>query len=127
MFTFDRFEPGEVYGEHVWRLSPEAVADWRSLFPDDDTGPLMPPGMTAAVTMRAYGALISPRPLGNIHGAQTYEMHRLPEIGETLTTTIRCENKEIRKGRRWVYLGIEARDEAGEPVFTGRFTSLVAA
>lgn len=125
MFTFERFRSGESYGIDCFTLTAEAVARWRTLFPDDD-GPLMPPGMTAVVVMRAYNALIAPRPPGNIHGAQRFEMHALPRIGETLSTRASCAGKELRKGRRWVYLAFETRRADGDLAFLGRFTSLVA-
>ncbi|TVR12249.1 MAG: hypothetical protein EA385_00055 [Salinarimonadaceae bacterium] len=127
MFTFDRFEENAVYGEHDFHVSRDKVSEWYELFPEEEeANEIMPVGMTTVVMMHAYGDLVTPRPPGNIHGAQRFEIHRLPRIGEILTTRVRCEGKEIKKGRGWVYLLFETRDAKDEIVFLGRFTSLPA-
>lgn len=127
MFTFDHFEPGKCYGTSRFELSEKALADWHAVFPEDMEGTHMPPGMTGVVTAQAYHDIIKPRPSGNMHGAQRYEMHRLPLLGETLLTSVTCDSKEERKGRRFVHLGFETRTLDGALAFRGLFTSIVAA
>ncbi|MBC9177270.1 hypothetical protein [Pseudoroseomonas ludipueritiae] len=120
------FTPGLGMGSAAYRLDAEAVARWRRLFPDDETGELMPHGMIAVVSMRAYGEVIPLRPPGNIHAAQHFELLRLPRIGEELVTSVSCLSKEIRRGRRRVTVTTETRGSGG-PAFRGRMTVLWAA
>lgn len=123
---YEDFVPDEVLGSATYRLDPIAVAQWRRVFPADDLGELMPHGMVAVVSMRAYGEVVSRRPPGNIHAGQHFALFRLPRIGEELVTTVACAAKEIRRERRRVTLAMETRDKEG-PLFTGRMTVLWAA
>jgi hypothetical protein len=126
MFTYDRFVPGEVYGEHRFEVSPTEIAAWHALFGGESDG-WMPPGMVSVVAMRAYLVVVTPRPPGNIHGASHFEVRRRVRAGESLLTTVSCETKELRKTRRIVHLGLRCRGSDGAPVFDARVTSLVAA
>ncbi|MFC7556226.1 hypothetical protein ACFQU7_34330 [Pseudoroseomonas wenyumeiae] len=55
---YDGFVPGQSLGSATYAVDAEAVAQWCRLFPDDDLGGLMPHGMIAVVSMRAYGEVI---------------------------------------------------------------------
>lgn len=127
MFTFDHYVAGRLYGPHRLTIGADLESQWLQVFPQDawqdDT---VPPGMLSVITLLAYTNVITPRPPGNIHAGQRFDVVRLPRRGETLSTTIRCEDKQVRKGRRWVYLAFETLDDAREPVFEGRFVSIVA-
>lgn len=126
MFTFQTFEPGTLIGTREYVFDSDALADWLKLFPEDANGDVMPPGMMAAITMRAYSDALKPRPPGNVHGSQRFEIRRLPRIGATLVTDLVCEAKELKKERRWVHLKTFTR-WAGEPAFEGRMSILWAA
>jgi len=126
MFLFDTFEPGAVIGARSLTLTPDLVERWLVLFPDDRGGEKMPPGMTAVVFIRAYSDLLQPRPPGNIHGAQVFEVRRLPAVGETVGTTLSCRDKELRGDRRWVRFATQTRSAGGEMLFTGLMTTLWA-
>ena len=127
MFDFARYQAGESYGSHALHLGPGLAAQWRMLYPghegEDDR---VPAGMLCVITMRAYTSLITPRPPGNIHGRQRFDVGRLPKFGERVTTSIHCESKEIRNGRFWVHLLFETLDASGAYLFRGRFVSIVA-
>ncbi|WP_147426032.1 hotdog family protein [Teichococcus wenyumeiae] len=123
---YDDFVPGQSLGSATCAVDAEAVAQWCRLFPDDDLSDLMPHGMIAVVSMRAYGEVIPRRPPGNIHAAQHFDLLRLPRIGEKLVTTVSCVSKEIRRDRRRVTLATETRGSTG-PAFQGRMTVLWAA
>lgn len=127
MFTYDHFEVGKTYGTDDFAVSRDRIDKWLAVYPNDDNGPLMPPGMTAMIQIQCYMACITPRPKGNVHGSQVFRMTRLPRIGETLTTEVCCTGKEVRKGRKWVETTYTTRDEGGATVFTGVMTTLVAA
>ena len=126
MFTFSTFRPGVEIGRRELVLDAGLVARWRELFPDDDTGDVMPAGMVAIVTSRAYSDILLPRPAGNVHGSQRFEVLRLPRIGERLTTSVGCESKEMKGERRWVHLATLTTDADREPCFRGRQTVLWA-
>ncbi|GAB2897027.1 hypothetical protein [Paralcaligenes ginsengisoli] len=127
MFTFEHYEVGQIYGPHHLFIGPDLESQWLQVFPQDIwQGNTVPPGMLSVITMLAYTAVITPRPPGNIHGGQRFDVLRLPRRGETLATTIQCEDKQIRKGRRWVYLAFETTGDTNEMVFRGRFASIVA-
>lgn len=126
MMTYAMFEPGRVMGQSRAVFDAAQLEAWRELFPEDDAPGVMPQGMVAVIAMRAYAEVVQPRPPGNIHAAQRFELHRLPHVGETLTTTITCVEKEIRKERRRVTLQMDCAGSGG-PAFRGRMTVLWAA
>lgn len=127
MFTYDHFEVGKVYGADTFSVDAEKLRKWLAVYPDDDNGKLMPPGMTAMIQIQAYMARITPRPKGNMHGSQVFTLLRLPAISEQLVTEVQCTRKEIRKERKWVETSYTTRDAAGDVVFTGVMTTIVAA
>ncbi len=125
--TFESFQPGHVFGALTYTLDKPVFEAWTALYPHDPATETMPHGMTAPVFMRAYAALVQPRPPGNVHGAQRFEVSRLPRLGETLTTTIACASKELKGSRRWVTLEGVTTGEGGAPAFRSRMTILWAA
>ena len=127
LFTYDYYEPGKLYGESEFTVDEETVNKWRTVYPDDNEPGVMPPGMTAMIAVDAILTHQSPRPPGGVHGGQSFDIHRMPRIGETLVTEVRCIDKEIRKGRKWAYSETRTRSkDTGELLFTGVMTSLVA-
>lgn len=127
VLLFDDFVEDKVLGDESFTISEEAFAKWTSLYPDDTAcRPLMPPGMIAMVVMRGYMKVIPKRPPGNMHAEQRIDLIRLPNIGDTVTTTYRCARKEERLGRKWVYLTSDTADDSGESLFLGRMTSIWA-
>ncbi|MGH6641700.1 MAG: hypothetical protein ACRED3_03285 [Bradyrhizobium sp.] len=126
MYLFETFEPGRVIGTRSLTLDRDLVESWLALFPDDRDGDRMPVGMIAAVYSRAYSDILLPRPPGNVHGAQRFQIARLPSIGDRLITDLSCESKELRSERRWIRFGSETRREDGTLLFTGLMTTLWA-
>ncbi len=126
MFVFDAYEAGRSYGEHSLVLSPDLCAAWEAEFGTAQGGTRVPASMLSLVVMRAYFAVITPRPPGNVHAGQSFSVQRLPRRGTTVVTEVCCLRKEMRKTRRIVWLGFKARDEDGA-LFTAEMTSLVAA
>ena len=110
MLTYDDFEAGRSLGQAEFPLDGAVLDRWRRLFPNDELDGLMPHGMVAVVSMRAFFEVVPERPPGNIHAAQLFDMLRLPRSGETLTTRVSCLAKEIRRERKRVTF---ATDTAG--------------
>lgn len=119
MFVYDSYVPGAEIGARDYLFDAAALRQWLALFPDDADGDRMPAGMTAVVCMRAYAEILSPRPPGNVHAAQTFTVHRMPRLGDRLTTRLRCRAKEIKRERRWVWLQSETTIADGPVAFTG--------
>lgn len=125
--TFESFQPGHSFGSLAYTLDKPVFDAWSALYPHDPATDTMPHGMTAPVFMRAYAELVQPRPPGNVHGAQRFEVSRLPKLGETLTTAVSCAGKELKGNRRWVTLEGVTTGEGGALAFTSRMTILWAA
>ncbi len=127
MFVFDSYVPGAFIGERQYLFDQAALDQWLTLFPDDADGTLMPPGMMAAVTIRAYADILQPRPPGNVHAAQSFNLVKRPALGARLTTRLSCSGKELKNGRRWVRFRTETTVETGAVAFNGDMTVIWAA
>ncbi len=126
MFLFETFDPGKTIGSRTLTLNRELLEEWLTLFPEDRDGERMPPGMMAAVYSRAYSSILQPRPPGNVHGQQLFTLSKLPKVGDTLVTDLRCEGKELKGERRWVRFASDTRRSDGELMFSGLMTTLWA-
>lgn len=125
---FEGFTPGRDFGEAVLRLDERLVRRWIRLFPRDaECLPAVPEGMVSVVIMRAYIDRCGPRPPGNVHTSQGFHLRQMPKIGDTLRTRMTCASAETRKGRGWVTIASETRDEAGTILFTGEMRLIWAA
>lgn len=125
MFTFDRFNPGTIYGECAILVSEEETKTWCSLF-GGRPSLFMPNGMVSVIAIRAYLSIITPRPPGNIHGASYFKLYSRLRVGCTIVTSVSCESKAVSKGRRIVQIAVKGR-ASGTAAFDARITSLVAA
>lgn len=125
MWTYGRFEPGQVFGVVDIPLDAEKRACWQAIFGESPDGTL-PRGMLVAAMMEAYIRAIQPRPKGNVHAAQTLDFtgHR-PRWDDTISIEVSCLSKEDKKGRFWVDFGIQAsaRDKV---VLSGTIRSIWA-
>lgn len=125
IFTYDTYEPGKSYGSDDFMVEPARVEQWIHNFPGETSVNHMPLGMIVLVQQQAFNRVITPRTRGNVQGEQTFEIRRLPGVGSTITTEVRCAQKYIRKERRWVQLDFLSRDAAGEMLFQGLNTVLL--
>ncbi|MCW5632127.1 MAG: MaoC family dehydratase [Rubrivivax sp.] len=127
VFNYAHYEPGRHYGARDFVVDESTVSKWRSVYPDDDDPGVMPAGMLAMIVIDAVLTLNSPRPPGGVHGGQTFDVKRMPRIGQTIRTDVWCLDKEIKKDRKWVRVRSETRAVgSGALLFTGIMTTLVA-
>ena len=127
VFDYAHYEPGRHYGARSFAVDESTVAKWRSVHPNDDDPGVMPAGMLAMIVIDAVLTLNAPRPPGGVHGGQTFDIRRMPRIGETIRTDVWCLDKEIKKDRKWVRVRSETRAVgSNELLFTGVMTTLVA-
>src|SRR5690606_5016810 len=118
LLTFDRFIPGAPLGAVERTASAALCAQWAALYPWDAPGDdgLAPIGLMSVLMMNAYMEVIAPRPPGNIHGSQRFQVHEAPRIGETLRCAFTCSNKTLRGERRLVDLEMTATGAGGRPL-----------
>ena len=122
--VYDDFVPGAVLGEATEAYDPALAAGWQRIF-----GPQPADGAAIAVVMmmRAYLAVVAPRPPGNVHASQGFALAAEPRTGERIRTVVSCLGKEMRRGRRHVELRTEGTGEGGRPIYTGRMKLIWAA
>ena len=122
--TFDDFVPGAILGEAIETFDPALAAGWQRIF-----GPLPADGAAIAVVMmmRAYLAVVAPRPPGNIHARQGFVLAAQPQPGERIRTVVACVGKEMKRGRRHVEFVAVGTGGAGRPIYTGRMNLIWAA
>ncbi|MBM3557567.1 MAG: hypothetical protein FJX47_18670 [Alphaproteobacteria bacterium] len=126
--TFETFDIGRPAGEATETVDQAAVDRWLELFPEDRKYlPTVPPALLTATMMRGYLGATSPRPPGNVHAGQYLALRELPKIGASLTTTVTCVGKEIKKDNRWIEFRAEMRDAAGRDILAGKITLIWAA
>lgn len=125
---FEGFTPGRDFGEAVLALDERLIRRWVKLYPQDaECLPAVPEGMLSVVVMRAYIDRCGPRPPGNVHTSQGFQVHRMPKAGDTVRTRMTCAGAELKKGRGWVTIASESRDAAGTLLFTGEMRLIWAA
>ncbi len=125
LWTFDRFEPGQIFGTIDVMMDAKKRAGWVSIYGKADSD-LLPRGMAVAAMMESYVRAIQPRPSGNVHASQVLNFSDVrPRWGTTLSTTVSCAAKEEKKGRFWVDFGILVSADASE-VLSGTIRSIWA-
>lgn len=127
---FDDFQPGQALGDHQEVFDQSLAASWRSLFglaPGRSPHPGELPSLAVALAMRAYLSVVSPRPPGNVHARQQFQMLAMPEVDETIVTSVICVGKEYRRERRYVDIQVEGRGRDARPLFVGEMSLIWAA
>jgi len=127
VFNFAHYEPGKSYGSKDFIASKELVSKWRTVYPNDEANDVIPAGMLAMIVVDAVLTCNAPRPPGGVHAGQTFDLKRLPKIGESLTTEVVCIDKEIKNDRKWVRVRTTTTSrDAGDVILTGVMTTLLA-
>ncbi|MDF1778449.1 MAG: hypothetical protein P1V13_20660 [Rhizobiaceae bacterium] len=125
LWTFDRFEPGQLFGTIDVAMDAKKRADWVSIYGKTDSD-LLPRGMVVAAMMESYVRAIQPRPSGNVHASQVLNFSDVrPRWGTTLSTMVSCTAKAEKNGRFWVDFGILVSADASE-VLSGTIRSIWA-
>jgi len=125
LWTYERFQPGHVFGVIPIQTDAGKRADWGRVF--GPTSDRLPRGMLVTAMMEAYIRAIQPRPDGNVHASQELAFTEAQaNWGDTVLVTVSLVAKEERKGRYWVRFGIEAHVGDAQ-VMTGTIRSIWAA
>lgn len=126
---FDDFMPGTRMGETLLVYQSGLADQWEQIFgaPSGDADRAAEGASIATVMMmRAYMAVVTPRPPGNVHARQQIVLDGVPRLNETVRTQVSCAAKEIRRDRRYVELQVNATGDGGRAIYRGRMTLIWA-
>ena len=125
------FQPGAVMGEHVESYDLRHAQGWQRIFgaaeADGANGPAEAASIAVVLMMRAYLAVVTPRPPGNVHARQKFTLQTPPRPGEAVRTVVSCVSKELRRDRRYVDLQVRGTGDGGRALYTGRLSLVWAA
>jgi hypothetical protein len=80
------------------------------------------------IVIDAVLTIISPRPPGSVHGGQTFDLERMPRIGECCAPRSGASTRRPEAARKWGCMRTQTRAlGSGELLFTGIMTLLVPA
>ena len=89
----------------------------------DDAGDKIAPPMLAAVyVIDALRTRVGPP--GGIHAKQQFKFYRPAKIGETLYTSAKVVKLYERKGRNYVEMSTETKNQTGELITSGVITRI---
>lgn len=126
VLTFDRFQPGELIGADTVVLDQGLLDLWRRLCADESIdASQIPCGLISVLIMRVYKRVFPPRPPGNIHAMQSFELHQPLRRDEQVRISIGCKHKELKKDRRFVDLETVGESQRGV-LFKGVMTFIWA-
>jgi len=123
---WDDFQPGTALGEITQTFTPALARAWQDIF-GEGSGPAEGAGIAVAMMMRGFLNVVAPRPPGNVHARQHFELLATPVPGEAIRTRVDCRSKEMRRGRRYLELQIQGSGAADRPVYRGVLTLIWAA
>jgi len=118
--------PGSVLGRHEEEIGPALLRPWQSLFPGTPIEAPLPPGVSVALVVRAYMAVLEKRPDGNVHTRQRMQFHRGLVPGERVATEVTCTGKAVRREWRWAHFRTVTTGAAGDLVCVGEMSMLWA-
>lgn len=118
---FASLAPGRNFGTHVEVAGAALLERWSELYPTDTLPPGgTPAGLANVLVMRAYLALVQPRPPGNVHAGMALRRIAPIAAGARVHTTIACTGRDERPGRRFVTFAARTCTEDGAPVIEAR-------
>jgi len=126
LILFDDLMPGSVLGRHEEEIGPALLRPWQSLFPGTPIEAPLPPGVSVALVVRAYMAVLEKRPDGNVHTRQRMQFHRGLVPGERVATEVTCTGKAVRREWRWAHFRTVTTGAAGDLVCVGEMSMLWA-
>jgi len=126
VMLWEHFQPGGTLGEMTQVFEEPLAQTWRSIF-GHDTTQAEASGIAIAMMMRGFLGVVSPRPPGNIHARQRFNLHALPQPGERVRTVVTCLSKEVKRERRYVDFQLQANGTHDRPLYDGILTLIWAA
>ena len=131
VITFDDFRPGTVLGDITEVASDTLAERWQRIFgartEDGAGGAAEGASLAVVMMMRAYLGVVTPRPPGNVHARQHFNLQAPPHRDEAVRSVVSCATKEMRRGRRYVELLAQGSGDGGRAIYTGRLSLVWAA
>ena len=126
--TFDKFQPGALIGRDQLVVERPLLELWDQVYPQSRQPNLIPLGMLSVIMMRAHSQIVQPRPSGNIHLGQQFEVRHPIEIGQTMLASVTCKDKRMSGARKLVSFSIAIADAmSGRALLDGVNTMFWAA
>ena len=123
--------PGQRISEQTFRLDAETVESYVHAV-DDRSKDWAPQGGDAfappmAIAAFGFSGLINDLeiPGGAIHGGQELEFNGAVQVGQTLSCAATILQNSVRRGMRFVVVGMEVVDGSGRQVLTGKSTIIL--
>lgn len=114
---FDDFQIDAPLGSNVQRVDPALLSGWKEIY-GSSAETRAPVGVVSVLAMRSYAAVVTPRPDGNIHANQSFNVHQPLQAGERVVVSYRCVEKFMKKERRFVrFEGKAIGADDGRPRF----------
>jgi len=129
VIRFSDFEPGTYIGQSTQIYTSGLAESWQRIFGktfSESSARAEAASLATVMMMRSFLEVVAPRPPGNIHARQEFFLSSLPRSGEAITTEILCENKVMKRERRYVDLLAKGQGDDGREVYAGRITLIWA-
>ena len=115
--------PGPL-GVRPYTFDHNELRGWLNLFPEDEYGLRMPPGLMASVIVHAYDDLTRGRPSGGVHARQTFTVTELPHADVVLNTAVNLIANTEKRGRHYLEFEFVTRDADARLLWTARMTTI---
>lgn len=124
LMTFDRFEPGQSLGAFELTVDDAMLSLWEKLYGQrPESSGQLPMAFAPLILMRALLTVVTPRPPGNLHVGQTYDIHSMPHAYQPFIAAVDCSSKLLKKERRVLDLLVSVRSVADKtPLLSGTST-----
>jgi hypothetical protein len=119
LVTFDALTAGALLGSCGMEVTAPEVTAFAALLPRRPAAGTVPPGFAVALLMRGYMRILPERPPGNIHASLRLAWGAPLRLGDHLIFSLRCREKEWRKGRAWVLFDSLLAKADGTPALAG--------
>ncbi len=129
-WLFDDFVAGREVGTRTEALDDALLQQLRAVYGSAAHGTMSSAESAAlamVLMMRAYIAIVAPRPPGNGHARQRFRLETQPSMDELLRITVLCHGKEVHRERRYVDFQAIGTGRGGRSIFTGMLTLIWAA
>lgn len=124
MLTWEDLTVGDRLRPFEFEVAEDTVVALRSAIADEGgRADLAPAGLLTFPMLNAIDATWSQRP-GTVHARQRFALHAPIPVGTHLRVEGQLTRMELRRGRRYLLIGIEVHDGEGAVVASGEATVL---
>jgi acyl dehydratase len=135
-FTVDELEVGHNFSPLVFSIDEDLIAKYADIVGDGDPlhrdlsyarragyrGSVAPPTIAALWVLKAYRTDSVPPP-GGVHFRQRFKFHHPIVAGDVLNVQATVVDKYVKKGKQFLVIESNARNQDGVPVVWSESTS----